>query len=150
MPTLTTRQVLDEFIAEIERTDPEMLPPPQERKGDEKVITIISDDLIKKVFSLSTFYRREGRRLQVDVETVGPTPETQGEFHLLKCKHEILSELTWYLLRSHYGHWDEGIGIRKGWEMVSIPDDDEKPIAGILSKKELPKFLRKLLEDLND
>ena len=147
MNITSTREVLDSLLREIDATDPEMLPCPHEKEPKDKHLGVCTDDLIKKVYSLSQFYRREGRRMQVDMETSGENLESSNQFQLLKTKHEVLHELMWYLLRTQFNHWHTGIGIRKGWEVVALPNDDEPSVQVTKIATNLPAFLRKLLEN---
>src|SRR6266436_10133070 len=98
MTTISTKQVLDNLLEEIQNSDPEMLAPPHPLEKEDKPIGVLTDDLIKKTFSLSNCYRREAKRLQVDIEAEGKTIKNDQEFHRLKSKHELLAELTWFLL----------------------------------------------------
>ena len=148
MTTISTREVLEGLLREIDNADPEMFAPPAEKETGDQHLGVVTDELIRKAFSLSSFYRREAKRLQVDMEALGKGVDNESQFHLLKTKHEVLQELTWYLVRSQFDHWNHGIGLRKGWEVVSIPDDTDKAkITKTVIAASLPGFLRKLLED---
>lgn len=146
---LTTRQILDHFLKEAEQFDPEMFIPYEPVKKNEKVVGIVTDEFARRLHSAASFYRREGRRLQVDMEEAGIEALHSPEMQLLRSKHEVLMETFWYVTRVQFDLWGSNVGIRKDWQFVQTPDKDET-IAGIVKASELPKFLRKLLEDLND
>ncbi|MBO0887478.1 hypothetical protein J2P12_00095 [Candidatus Bathyarchaeota archaeon] len=124
------------MLQEIDSTDPEMMPPPYKLESSDKSIGYITDDYLRKVFSLASFYRRESKRMQVDLEAVGMEPLNDDKFTELKQKYETLIEIFWLLLRYHTNYWSTGIGIRKDWEIVSIKEKD--------SNNEIPPGIKKL------
>jgi hypothetical protein len=142
--TTTARELFTQLLTEIDATDPEMLTPKFPLEKGDKVTGTISDEFTKKVFSLSSFYRREGRRLQVDVESTGENQEASLELQKYKQKHEMLQEIFWWLVRTQFDHWGGNCGIRKDWQVVRTPDSDEK---ATIIKANLPKFLRDLLDE---
>jgi hypothetical protein len=138
---------LEGLIQEISQTDPAMFNPTHAPEKGQKLIAVVDDEFSKKVFSLAMFYRREARRLQVDMEVAGVDIHGDSQFQMFKSKSDLLLELLWVLLRSRYNHWHTGIGIRQGWEMVSLPADDE---AKTVIMQNLPKFLKRLMEDQDE
>ncbi len=134
MPTTTAQDAMKALLDEITNADPEMLPPPARKESGDKFLGIVTDDYIKKVFSLSSFYRREGQRLQVDLEAAGEDPKQNAEFNMHKQRHETLQEIFWLLLRCHVTVWGVDIGIRKGWEVVQYHSDDDKLPKALLKK----------------
>lgn len=138
---VTAQMALDTLLAEIAATDPEMMPPPQVR--DPKVDTSmgwVNDDLVKRIFSLSSFYRREAMRAAVDLASQPPNKELENQLVEMKAKHETLHELLWFLLRSTISFWDGTIGLRVGWEIVKSKSDDN----------DVPDFIKKLLGRRNE
>lgn len=138
---------LQELMDEIEGFDPEMFPPYNDVDKKEKVIATITDQTLRKLFSLSSFYRREGKRLQVDMEASGINASNSAEFVMLKQKHEALQEMFWMLVRQNTDHWATGIGLRKGWTLVTTTDDVQSIIA---DSGNLPRFLKKIIEDMSE
>ena len=145
MPETTdARELFTHLLNEIDATDPEMMAPRFDLEKGDKVMGIVKDEFIRKTFSLSSFYRREGKRLQVDIEAVGADADASIEFQKYKQKHEMLQEIFWWLVRTQFDHWGGTAGIRKDWQIVKSPDSDEKVQ---IIKGQLPKFLRDLLEE---
>jgi hypothetical protein len=135
--TITSRDILQALLAEIQETDPGLMPPPWPREKEEHSIGIITDEYLKRVFCLSSFYRREAQRTQVDLEAMGDEPKKNAGYNLVKQKHETLVEIFWLLLRHHMNSWGSNIGIRKNWEVVNTVKSDSG----------LPAVLRKLIEE---
>jgi hypothetical protein len=135
--TIATRELLQQLLAEVNETDPDMLPPPTKLDDGEKVIGILTDDYIKRMFSLAAFYRRESMRLQVDLEASGEDPIQNINYNQLKQKFETLQEIFWFLIRTHFAAWGMGVGIRRGWTFVNT--DGSKG-------DKMPTLLRKILE----
>lgn len=136
--TIASRDVLQTLLAEIAETDPGLLPPHFPKEKGDKSLGFLEDEYIQRVFSLSSFYRRESKRLQIDLEASGDDPLKSITFNQLKQKHETLQEIFWLLLRTHMDKWEMGMGIRKDWEVVNT-DDAKSP--------GLPSLLRKLFEE---
>lgn len=143
----TTREVLTQFLDEVEQFDPEMFVPHDPRKKSETLIGVVKDEFCKKLYSAASFYRREGRRMAVDIEESGTEKEHSPELHQIKSKHDVLIEIFWHLLKTNHNAWHCSVGVRKNWEFVQIADE---AIAGIIKSHELPKFLKRIMEDLND
>lgn len=132
--TIATRDILRTLLAEVDETDPELLPPPNQFQKGEKKLGVVTDDFIRRVFSLASFYRREGQRLEVDMMAAGEDPKKSVTHNQLRQKHETLQEIFWLLIRSNMDAWGIGIGIRKGWELVDTDDAEESNLPPILRK----------------
>jgi len=132
--TITAREFITQLLAEVDETDPEMLPPPTPKQKGDKVLALITDDFLKKLMCLSNFYRREGGRLKVDLEASGENVKKNPTFSQHRQKHDTLMEMFWYGLRSQIGIWDQGIGIRKGWEVVNCDDEEDNALPAALRK----------------
>jgi hypothetical protein len=142
---ITARELLDDLMAQIEATDPEMMAPKFELEKGDKVVGIITDELTKKVFSLSAFYRREGKRIQVDLEATGSEDqEVMRELSKYKQKHDTLQEIFWLLIRTQFDLWNQDCGIRDLWQVVETSGKGQANATII--KAQLPRFLRDLLE----
>jgi hypothetical protein len=145
----TARKLLHQLIEEVDQFEPEMFIPSDPRRKSETLIGVVTDDFCKKLYSMASFYRREGRRLEVDLDEAGTPKEESTELLQFKSKHDILMEIFWHLLKTNYHAWYPSVGIRKNWEFIQQSGSDEV-IAGIFKRSEIPKLLRKIMEDLND
>jgi len=130
------QELMKSLYDEIEATDPEMLAPWEDTKSP--VLGTVEDPFTRKVFSLSAFYRREAKRIQVDAEASGEELKLNDTYNLYKQKHETLHEIMWLLIRSQLGAWSCCVGVRKNWQVVNC--DNEK-------ENNLPDFLKRLLKD---
>jgi hypothetical protein len=134
MTTTTSQDTLKALLDEITNADPEMLPPPGKKEAGDKHLGFVTDEYIKKVFSLNHFYRREAQRLQIDIEATGEDPKLSPEYNQYKQRMETLLEMFWFLLRSHGNFWGNDIGIRKGWEVVQCGNNDDQLPKALLKK----------------
>ena len=134
MTTITSQDTMKALLDEISNADPEMLPPPSKKESSDRHLGFVTDDYIKRVFSLSCFYRREGQRLQIDLEAAGEEPKQSPDYNMHKQRHDTLMEIFWFLLRSQIDIWGVDIGIRKGWEVVQCNSDDDKLPKALLKK----------------
>jgi hypothetical protein len=134
MPTISSQDTLKALLEEIDNADPEMLPPPAKKEPGDKHLGFLTDDYIKKVFSLNHFYRREAQRMQIDIEATGEDPKASPDYNQFKQRQEVLLEMFWFLMRSTMNIWGTDIGIRKGWEVVQCNSDDDKLPKALLKK----------------
>jgi hypothetical protein len=134
MITATAQDTLKALLDEISNADPEMLPPPSKKESGDKHLGFVTDEYIKKVFSLNHFYRREAMRLQVDIQATGEDPKTSPEYNQFKQRQDTLLEMFWFLLRSAMNAWGNDIGIRKGWEVVQCHSSDDNDKMSLLKK----------------
>jgi hypothetical protein len=132
--TLSAKAQLESLLSEIDATDPEIMPPRNKKEPNDKLIGIVTDDYLKKVFSLSSFYRREGKRTVVDIEASGEEPTENKQFIEHKNKHDVLLEIFWMLLRYHVDHWSGSVGIRANWEVVVTPDSSSNDPTPMIRK----------------
>jgi hypothetical protein len=137
----TAREILDQVLKDVENFDPEMFPPFAKLEKGEQVIAIVEDDFLRKVFSAACFYMREGKRLQVDLESAGEVALHSPEMQRLKHKHDLLMSLFWFALRTQNNTFGVNVGIRKDWQFVSIPKK---------SPNQLSEIIEKLLDELTE
>jgi hypothetical protein len=154
------KEILNQILAEVESADTEMFKPngPFNPKN-ETVIGECDDPLIRKIWSISQFYRREAEHAKVDAKINGTDIRYDGHFNKHDDISDLLHILFWVLLRSRHQLWAKGgIGIRSEWRIVKLKDDDEyncdgghpKSRSGVIAieGRDLPRSIRKLIEDL--
>jgi hypothetical protein len=129
-----TKAIITELLEEVDNTDPNLLPPPYKIEKGEKIVGTIRDEYTKRIFSLSSWYRREGQRLEVDLKSIGEDPLTNPEFTKLRQKHETLVETFWLALRFELNYWTTSVGIRKDWTVVDTTDSEDNKPASVLKR----------------
>ena len=133
-----TKQMLTDLIQEILSTDEKMSPPPFKIDTGEVVLLEVKDDLIKKIYTLAAFYKKESSIAAVNAGFSPDDNEAVASHTRLEDKANMIMELFWFFTKEHYALWGEKkIGIRKDWKIVRRPD-----------KPELPEFLKDLFGGL--
>lgn len=114
-----SKTLLQELITEIEATDEKLLPPYSEKEDGDKLLSILTDPFIKKIYNLAMFYRREGMRMEVDLKSTGLDPAEDASHNQYRQKYDTLMQLFWLTLRNSIDAWKpKSVGIRKNWEIV--------------------------------
>ncbi len=155
------KDLLQNILTEVEAADTEMFKPNSPiNPKNETVLCSCDDPLIRKIWAVAQFYRREAEHSRVDSKISGTDLKYDAGFNRPDDMADMLRILFWVLLRECYQLWASGgIGIRKEWKVVKLKDDDEyncdsshdpqgSARAIEIRAGSLPAGLRKLLEGL--
>lgn len=157
---IEAKGLLASLMAEVEAADTEMFHPNSPVKSkNETILGVCEDPLIRKLWAVSQFYRREAEHARVDANINGTEIKYDGSFNRSDDYADGLLALFWLLLREQHGFWDKGgIGIRQEWKIVKLKDDDEYNSSGgqggpsgrtvVVESGPLPDALKKLLRGL--
>lgn len=118
--TVKAANILAELVSEIDNWDPTMFPITQGKMCEhEVVLCTVDDDVLKKIWQLHLFYRREASRAAADLSINSEDIEIQKQGSKHSDKAELLSNLFWFMACEKYDIWGEAeTGLRKDWEIV--------------------------------
>jgi hypothetical protein len=110
---------------------------------DDKIIGTIAWAETRALFALRKVLTTESRAELLKAESA-IAEENEIEFESRACiaseLGDVIGELCWFQARSELGYWKRGnIGIRKGWTLVQLSEDDDSPLATILARARLPR-----------
>jgi len=116
------RGALCDLLAEINSIDPELSPPAQDfDEQTDSLIAVITDNHIKRIFSLANTVKREVAHMQLDAQIDSDIARRDlALINELMLKAKLLTDLAYYELRVLYKQFNvSSIGIRRGWRLVS-------------------------------
>lgn len=123
--------------------DEDVLPPPDDLEENERLLGILTDQRVRRIFTLSRLVAYKAAKVGLDRQfasklggkIVGDVP-TSAEHAQMTAKAEALNNLFWIevreSMRTEIGDVD-CIAIRKDWQLVeSVPDEPRGGMKGIL------------------
>lgn len=107
-------------------------------KKNEQVLGVLDNSFSRKMFAAISLVNIKS----VEAKTKALSATNDDEIKQLEADHEQLKELSdvfkelfWYEVKSQFGHWGDNIGLRKGWQVVTMPANSNEP----------PEFIKKIL-----
>lgn len=96
-------------------------------------------DMSKRLFTLAQLLDKSGNQSKLDAQYC--TDKVERLEHMAQtneflAKSETVRTLMWIGIKDEFGLWNEGIGVRVGFKVVTQPERSEDDI---------PPFLRRLL-----
>jgi hypothetical protein len=118
------------LMEEVEGFDGEMFPPSEPVAKNEKVVGICSD-YMRKLYSLARYHHRECKQAALEIEFSSKKEEHapfEAKLDQAHDKNEILMQMFWASGQELFGCWgiDGKVGVRKDWQFVIAPKDDDK------------------------
>ena len=110
---------------------------PKDKK--ETVIGRIEDMKLKKLNVLCATWMAKSRSRDSDAKAASSKEaelEAKSDSARMNTLGELARDLFWAEVHSQFAHWDKNIGVRRGWDIVEMPETDDNG---------MPPFLKKLL-----
>jgi hypothetical protein len=120
----------EKLLTEVRGFEPSLFQP----KGEIKASRVLGDcpESAKRFFSLALFYERECKRIKLEGEFQegGMAGDDKVRFYQMDQKYDTLMEMFWGEVHEHLNTWGIPIGVRVGWRIVEVKD--ENPLQRIL------------------
>uniref|UniRef100_A0A6M3JEH3 Uncharacterized protein n=1 Tax=viral metagenome TaxID=1070528 RepID=A0A6M3JEH3_9ZZZZ len=119
----------------------DFMEPPEALSPNDNVIGDM-DDSDKRLFTLSRLLIRDAQQNKLDSNFCpdkGRREELENKAMNYGAKAQVVKELLWIGLRDRFGLWNGTIGIRAGFKVVTIHNDN--------TDDDISPFLRHLLGD---
>lgn len=119
--TISPQKMLEELLAEVDRADSTLFPPPADEDKSDKLLVVVENPFLRKLYATANFYKREAAMINVGLQFQKDDAD-QKQFDRLDDKADFLMENFWYLVREQYDlHSVIHMGIRSGWRIMEMP-----------------------------
>jgi hypothetical protein len=147
----TLPSYLRDLLTEVSLMDEEAFPPTLEVQPKEKLLGVVEDVWVRKLFATCTMHKREGERAKVECKYTDHSDGKNCEHAAVVNSHEyradVCGKLFWTINNEHFRVWGDGgtLGLRKGWKIVWDDNDDDGDGLIIGGIDQLPGAIRKAL-----
>lgn len=92
-------------------------------KGETVLVPMIAEDL-QDLFDKTEIANDDYKRASEEVTEDPKNIESAKKLHFAKCHQNKLKNEFWTAVHERYGHWEKDLGMRDGYALVEIPEEE--------------------------